>query len=180
MTIKYIYVIIILATCSGCWYMGKKTSYGLPRKNIKPLAVGDISSTNIDTSAIYKAVVSFKDTKHHYYYEKEADNPYRSDSYLKFYNNGKLGLFIIRKEDSSNLKRELFNPLQATMGYYSIKGEAMTTKHAFLGDGGIIVSKMKGYARNDTLLLRDKNSRGTIYIKKYVPPGLVDNWTPDW
>jgi len=159
--------------------MGKRTAYGLPRKNIKPLIVGDIRTSNIDSNALYKAIINFRDIKDDYFYERVDDNPYPYVSYLKFYSNGKLGLFIVSKKDTLNLKRELFNPQQAKMGYYSITGEELTIKLAFLGDGAVIVRREKGYARNDTLLLKDKNRWGTIYIRKHVPPGLIDNWTPD-
>jgi hypothetical protein len=70
-------------------------------------------------------------------------------------------------------EKELFNSLRTKMGYYSIKGEALTTKFAFLGDSKIIVSKEKGYARNDTLLLKDKNSRGTFTLKNTSLPALL-------
>jgi hypothetical protein len=91
-----------------------------------------------------------------------------------------MGLFIILKKDTANLTREMFNPLKAKMGYYSITGDVIKTRLSTIGDCTLYISNKKGYVRNDTLSLEEKYHHGSIYIKKIVPDELLKNWSPDW
>ncbi len=102
---KIICVIGILILCVSC-YIGKKTIYGLPRKKIS-IPKGDISIISVDTNALYKMVINFRYDKllnNYSYHQKVDDHYYPYVSYLKFYNDGKLGLFIIPKKDTAKLE----------------------------------------------------------------------------
>lgn len=168
---------------SSCCYMGKRTMYGLPRKNLSPLKGGDFSYKYIDTNALYKLFIDYhynKTLKRYSYYERADDNSYPYTSYYKFYSNGKLGLFVIPREDTVNLTRDTFNPLKAKMGYYSVTDNIIKTKIATIGDCTLFISNEKGFIRTDTLTLEEKNHHGNIYIKKIVPNDLLKDWSPDW
>ena len=174
---------MLLVLASSCCYVGKRTMYGLPRKNIAPLKGDKISYKDIDTNAIYKLVIDYHyntSLKQYSYYERADDNTYPYISYLKFYSNRKLGLFVILKKDTMNLNRDVFNPLKAKMGYYSVTNNVLRTRIATIGDCSLYVSNEKGYIRNDTLMLEEKHHHGSISIKKEVPGEILKNWTPDW
>lgn len=168
---------------SSCCFMGKRTLYGLPRKNISSLKGGEINYKLIDTFALYKAEIYYHyntSLKKYSYYERADDNTYPYISYHKFYSSGKLGLFIIPKKDTAQLIREYFNPLKAKMGYYSVNNNILLTKIATIGDCSLYISNKKGYINGDTLKIENKHHHGTIYIKKNIPKELLKGWTPDW
>jgi hypothetical protein len=169
--------------------MGKRTIYGLPRKNISRLKGGD--TNYIDTTVLYKAAIAYlsnhspsKQYSHYNrysYYEREDYNSYPYISYFKFYGNGKLGLFFILKKDTANLTRDDFNPLKAEMGYYTVNGNIVKTRISTIGAYCTLhISNEKGYIKDDTLSLENKNHHETIYLKKIVPNELLENWSPDW
>ena len=163
--------------------MGKRTVYGLPRKNISSLKGGEENYKLIDTFVLYKAEIDYHyntSLKEYSYYERADDNTYPYISYHKFYSNGKLGLFIIPKKDTASLTRNDFNPLKAKMGYYSITDNLIKTRIATIGDCSLYIANEKGYLRGDTLKIENKTHHGTIYIKKNIPKELITGWTPDW
>lgn len=179
---KCIYVILVVLI-SSCCYMGKKTIYGLPRKNITSLSRGEINYRDIDTTALYKLYIVYyynKYKKQYFYYEKADDNPYPYISYLKFYSDGKLGLFVIPRKDTSNLTRDTFNPLKAKMGYYSNIDNVLHIKIITIGDCSLYINNEKGYINSDTVRMENKQHYGNIFIKKLVPREFLRDWSPDW
>jgi hypothetical protein len=176
--------ILIISTfiITSCCYWGKTTEYGLPRRNIKGLGL-TISYTGIDTMALYKSVYNFQyntSTKKYSYLENEDDNTYPYISYMKFYSEGKFGLFVIPKRDTLDLKREFFNPLKAKMGYFTQDGTLLKTKLATIGDCTLYISKKSGSVNGDTIVLQDKRYHGSIYVKRQVSEELLKGWKPDW
>jgi len=166
----------------GCCYNGKVSEYGLPRRDIKKLEK-PILYEKIDTLALYKLTSSFHInylTNEYSYFEKNDDNVYPSTSYLKFYPNGKLGLFIIPKSDTLKLERSFFDPQRAKMGYYYIKDNVIKTRISTIGDCSLYLSNKKGEIKGDKIILKDKRGYGNIYIKKDVPKIVLENWKTDW
>jgi hypothetical protein len=180
---KTLICLLVLLLSMGCFYTGKRTTYGLPRRKLS-IIKGENSPYNyVDTNVLYKAVISFQyntSLKKNSYYEQFDSNPYPYASYLKFYSNGKLGLFVIHRNDTVNLTKDNFNPLKAKMGYFGVNNKVIFTKIATMGDGTLYISNEKGYIKNDTLSLEDKNHHVTLYVKSVVSPELFKNWIPDW
>lgn len=167
----------------GCVYRGIISENGLPRRKIKEFREKNVSVNNIDTLALYKTKIYFGQnsiTKEYVYYQKEDDNTYPYVGFLKFYPNNKLGLFIILKSDTIRLCRNLFNPSLAKMGYYFVDGKTIKTKISTIGDGTLYISKDKGEIKGDTIILKDKNYSGKIYVKQKIPVEYLANWKPDW
>lgn len=134
---------ILTVLVSGCCYIGKRTMYGLPRKRIQPLKGGNISDKYIDTTVLYKLAISYHyntSLKKYSYFEAGNNISYPYISYLKFYSNGKLGLFVIPKNDTNNLTKDTFNPLKAKMGYYIFKNNVLSTKIATIGNCSLYIS----------------------------------------
>jgi hypothetical protein len=182
MVIKGILYIFLLSTFLGCCYNGKVSEYGLPRKEIRRLKPS-ITYVKIDTLSLYKAVISFhfNNLSNEYtYFEKNDNNSYSYTSYLKFYPEGKVGLFIIPKADTLQLERYLFNPSRAKMGYYWIEGASIRTRISTIGDCSLYISNKKGTIKGDSINLQDNTHHGNIYIKKQVSSELLKNWKPDW
>ncbi len=180
---KIIILSIILSCCFGCCYTGKRTIYGLPRRNIKTIKNSTTNNSIIDTNALYKAEIDFHyntSLNEYSYYDRVDDNKYPYVGYHKFYSNGKLGLFIIPKKDTANLKREYFNPLRAKMGYYSIIDSSIITRISTIGDCSLYISNKSGVIKGDTLILQNKRHHGTISIKRKVNRSLLEGWKPDW
>lgn len=174
---------ILLLTVSGCCYNGKLSDYGLPRKAITKLKNSTIDYSKIDTMALYKAEAGFNInslTKEYTYYEKDVNNSYPYVSYLKFYQDGKLGVFIIPKTDTLALQRDFFNPVKAKMGYYNMNGKVLKIRIATIGDCTLYISDSEGTIQNDTLKMLNKNYSGKIYKKVTVPKSLLEKWKPDW
>lgn len=175
---------LIFFLLSGCYYTGKKSSYGLPRRPIKTFENHLNNYTYIDTAVLYKADIDFhynNSLKRYSYYDKVDDNPYPYVSYLKFYGNGKVGLFVISKSDTTNLTHEDFNPQKAKMGYYMSTSDGLIKTHiSTIGDGTLFISKEEGIAWNDSLKLQKSTNHGTIYKKIKIPDTLIRNWQPDW
>jgi len=173
------FIAIIL---TGCCYNGKVSDYGLPRREIKKLD-RTILYGAIDTLALYKLTNSFHFnslSKEYTFLEKDIYNSYPNASYLKFYPNGKLGLFIIPKTDTLKLERSFFDPQRAKMGYYYINGNSIKTRISAIGDCSLYLSNKKGTIENDKILINDNSGHGNIYIKKEVPKVILENWKPDW
>jgi hypothetical protein len=165
-------------------YRGDRTEFGLPRKSIKGYDKENtkMDAFPIDTSCVYKLTIDFHystSTKTYSYFEKSELNNYPYISYLKFYPEGKVGLFVIAKSDTILLDRTYFNPKKAKMGYYTVHNGLIRTRIFTDGDCDVIISENKGKAKNDSLILSNKNNHGHIYIKSNVPPDLL-NWKPDW
>ncbi len=175
--------ILLMVLATSCCYIGKRTVYGLPRKHISSLSDKEIDYKDIDTTAIYKLVINYhynKYNKQYFYYERADDNSYPYVSYLKFYSDGKLSLFVIPKKDTINLTKDTFNPLKAKMGYYSVADGVIKTRIATIGDCSLYISNKHGYIVNDSLKLEEKEHHGSIFIKKVVSKELLKGWSPDW
>lgn len=167
---------------SACCYTGVKTSYGLHRKAIPKLDRTNNHYNLIDTSSVFKIKTNFfynKSLEKYTYYEKDSDTDYPYTNYLKFYGGGKLGLFIISKSDTANLKRDDFNPLKAKMGYYVVKenGE-IQTRTSTIGNCNLFISNQKGVVKGDSIIL--ERHFGEIYEKKKLSKEILANWRPDW
>lgn len=180
--VRNIIFVVIFMIITGCCYSGKVSKYGLPRKEIKKInGVSDYSK--IDTTSIYKLEIDFaynKLEKEYVYYEKSDNNTYPYSSFLKFYSNGKLGLFVIPKEEISKLNREHFNPERAKMGYYFVSGNLIKTRISTIGDSGLYISNKNGFIQNDSITIQDKNNYGGVYVKKIIDKNLLKIWKPDW
>jgi len=167
---------------NSCCYNGMVSEFGLPRKRInklKPFMANNI----IDTLALYKLSISYSINNisgEYVYFEKNADNSYPYISYMKFYPNGKLGLFVIRKTDTLNFERSFFDPRRAKMGYYWLEENILKTKISTIGDCSLYISNKKGVVIGDTIKLENHYKYGEIYIKKRVPKEFLENWKPDW
>ena len=118
-------------------------------------------------------------TKEYTFYEKEIIRDYPIAAYLKFYPENKVGLFLIKKPDTLNLKRYLFNPQNAKMGYYYIEGNRIFTKITDIQQCEFNVIKSNGKISNDTIEEFDHNG-GNIYVKKNIPKEYIEKWKPDW
>ena len=180
--VKKILFFVLTTFMVGCFYTGPSSEYGLPRRKIRPLPQNTDYSL-IDTNAVYipyayyfrnditKDIISFQ-------YQKEETYPYIG--YLKFYSKGKLGLFVIHKEDTLQMERCLFNPKKAKMGYYYIEGDKIRTRISTIGDATLYIGNQKGRIYNDTIEVSNKNHFYTIYVKKKIPIEFIENWSPDW
>ncbi|MBI1669906.1 hypothetical protein I7X29_15105 [Capnocytophaga sp. p1a2] len=113
-------------------------------------------------------------------FTKKENDSYPYISYLKFYSKGKLGLFVISKQDTLNLQRCFFNPQKAKMGYYYIEGNKIKTKISTIGNATLHISRKKGFIYNDSIDIRHHNFYGNIFIKRNVPKELLEGWEPDW
>ena len=181
---KMLVYIILIVFFSSCCYMGKRTIHGLPRKNISLLKGGEINFKLIDTFALYKTEIDYHyntSLKQYFHFERIDDNySYPNIGYIKFYSNGRLGLFVIPKSKGNNLTRDDFNPVKALMGYYSVTDNLIKTRIATIRDCSLYIDNEKGFIRDDTLKIENKTHHGTIYIKKNIPKELITGWTPDW
>ncbi len=180
---NYIFIICSCLTIVSCCYNGKYSANGLPRKKVKEFPDKNISIENIDTLSIYKLKINFAingQTNQYIYFEKEDDNTYPYVSYLKFYKNNKLGLFIIPKADTLKLSREYFNPSKAKMGYYYISNKSIKTKISTIGDCSLYISKKNGTINGDSIIIKDNSNHGNIYLKQNIPKEYLENWKPDW
>lgn len=169
-------ILIISCNC----YRGARTEFGFPRRQIRPL---DFISNyaRVDTTCIYKRKIDFyynSSTKSYGYYNNTDNNGSRNTTYLKFYPEGKFGLFVIAKTDTASLTRESFNPKRAKMGYYTVENGIIKTKLVTDGDCAIYISKKFGTIKGDTLSL-DRNGHGSLYVKSKIPYSFL-NWKPDW
>jgi hypothetical protein len=179
---RILHVLLFSIITSGCCYKGIKSAYGLPRKKIARLS-DHFSHEKIDTLALYKLQINYaynKMSKEYIYFEKDNNNSYPYTSYLKFYKNGKLGLFILPKTDTLHLERTFFDPQKAKMGYFEIQGQSIKTKISTIGDCSLFISNKKGEIKGDSIKLEGKNNHGNIYIKVNVPKNILENWKPDW
>lgn len=173
----YIKCIVLLESCC---YSGITSEYGLPRKIISKYNKNTI--VNIDTMAVYKYYAYFKysksDTKI-MYYNKEENSKYPYISYLKYYSNGKVGLFVIPKTEVLN--RELFNPKRAKMGYYyQYNTDNIRQKISTIGDCSLYISEKEGYVKGDSIVLFDKYGHSSVYKKINISEENILNWNPDW
>jgi len=154
----------------------------LPRRKIRPLPE-NTDYSKIDTMALYKLdsyyFYNSLEKKINDFTKKENDS-YPYISYLKFYSKGKLGLFVISKQDTLNLQRCFFNPQKAKMGYYYIEGNKIKTKISTIGNATLHISRKKGFIYNDSIDIRHHNFYGNIFIKRNVPKELLEGWEPDW
>lgn len=180
--VRKILFFVFITFMLGCFYTGPRSEYGLPRRKIRPLPQ-NTDYNLIDTNAVYMIYARYhvnsltKDTIS-FEYEKNQTYPYVG--YLKFYSKGKLGLFVIHKEDTLQLQRCLFNPKKAKMGYYYIEGDRIRIRISTIGDATLYVSTTKGRIYNDTIDVSNKNNVHTIYVKKKIPVELIEGWSPDW
>jgi len=177
-----IFSIVVLICFMGCCYNGPTSPYGLPRKRIKIL-LKNIDYGGVDTLAVYKSYANYAYnnlSKKIIYFEKTDDNTYPYVSYLKFYENGKVGLFVISKKDTLNLKRCTFNPKMAKMGYYHITENKIKIKISTLANCNLYISRKKGYINEDTITIEGNNQHGSIYVKKKIPKEFLEDWLPDW
>ena len=179
---KIIILLILFVSTTACWYIGKTSEYGLPRRKIRPLPE-NTDYSKIDTMALYKLdsyyFYNSLEKKINDFTKKENDS-YPYVSYLKFYSKGKLGLFVISKQDTLNLQRYFFNPQKAKMGYYYIEGNKIKTKISTIGNATLHISRKKGFIYNDSIDIRHHNFYGNIFIKRNVPKELLEGWEPDW
>lgn len=158
------------------------SEFGLPRRKInklKPFKTYGI----IDTLALYKLSINFSTnniSNEYVYFEKENNNSYPYTSYMKFYPNGKLGLFIILKRDTLSLERSFFDPRRAKMGYYWVEDSVIRTKISTIGDCSLYISNKKGVVIGDTIKLENHYRYGEIFIKKRMTKESLENWEPDW
>ena len=152
------------------------------RRKIRPLPE-NTDYSKIDTMALYKLdsyyFYNSLEKKINDFTKKENDS-YPYISYLKFYSKGKLGLFVISKQDTLNLQRCFFNPQKAKMGYYYIEGNKIKTKISTIGNATLHISRKKGFIYNDSIDIRHHNFYGNIFIKRNVPKELLEGWEPDW
>lgn len=179
---RKILIIIIATLICGCCYSGPKSIYGLPRKKIEAFKEFENYNDVIDTTALYKLEINYfynSSLKKYTYYEKEKDIEYSYASYLKFYDKGKMGVFIILKKDTAKLNRSFFEPAKAKMGYYKVdKLGKVYYRISTIGDCSLYISNKTGYVKRDSLFLQDHY--GGIYVKKKVPENWLKNWNPDW
>lgn len=175
-------IFILFLTLISCKYNGVVSEYGLPRKKINFFSQS-IYSKKIDTLSIYKNILNYKynkQDKSYDYFEKTTTNSYKYVSYLKFYANGKLGLFIIPKKDTLKLERSFFNPKKAKMGYYEVNENLIKTRNSTIGGVSFFIVNQHGVINGDSIKLIDKNQGVNIYIKKEVSKQLLNDWKPDW
>jgi hypothetical protein len=178
---KTLVVAISFIIFYSCCYTGRKSEFGLPRNDIKRLDI-PLSYEFIDTIAVYKLVADCfynKSLKKVILFKNQHEN-YPYTSYLKFYRNGKLGLFIIPKEDTINLTKKHFNPEKAKMGYYFIEDNKIKTRISTIGDCALYIANDKGTIVGDSITLLNKNGIGNIFVKRKVPKEILEGWTPDW
>ena len=181
------YILILLSICFiACCYKGPYTSYGSIRQKIRSFSKITENYELIDTTALYKLDAIQEYTHYNLtekrvsFYEKDDAHYYPYTQYLKFYSNGKLAVFFIPKRDTLFLKREMFNPEKAIMGYYYIKGNDIKIKTAGIINCYLYVFKEKGKIKNDTITLMLDSSIEEIYKKKTIPKELLEGWEPDW
>lgn len=187
---KIIILLILFVSTTACWYIGKTSEYGLPRRKIRPLPE-NTDYSKIDTMALYKSEVVYLYTtslcgtkpKNIRIIEKEGEPYLPTITYLKFYSKNKVGVFILSKQESLNLQRSFFNPQKAEMGYYYVKGNDNKIEIKFSTIGAystMQVNHRKGTIYNDSINIFGGNNIGEIYVKRNVPKELLEGWGPDW
>ena len=181
---KYIFFLIGLSSLFvSCCYNGIYSKDGLCRRKINDYKLKNTLIENIDTLAVYKEKINFAlntITKEYVYFEKSEENTYPYVSYLKFYPNNKLGLFIIAKSDTLKLTREHFNPSKATMGYYFLDGNKIRIKFSIVFQCSHQTLGEKGIINKDSITTLQSGHSGTIYVKRNVEKEYIENWKPDW
>lgn len=178
---RIIILILSFLIFNGCCYTGRISEFGLPRKEIRELDK-PLSYDLIDTLSVYKLEINYfykKASNEITFIEKDDENKYGYTSYLKFYRNGKLGLFVIPKEDMTNLTKEHFNPQKAKMGYYYINGNEIKTRISTIGDCTLYIANNKGEIIHDSIILKESGF-GNIYVRRKVPKEFLEGWIPDW
>ena len=187
---KIILLLILFLSTTACWYIGKTSEYGLPRRKIRPLPE-NTDYSKIDTMALYKSEVVYLYTtslcgtkpKNIRIIEKEGEPYLPTTTYLKFYSKNKVGVFILSKQESLNLQRSFFNPQKAEMGYYYVKenDNKIEIKFSTIGAYSTMqVNHRKGTIYNDSINIFGGNNIGEIYVKRNVPKELLEGWEPDW
>lgn len=175
-----LFLILMCITIYGCSYSGPISAYGLPRKKIKELRYYD-SSKNIDTLSVYKIIYSAAYNKDLNKYTHYLVDDYPYTSFLKFYPEGKLGLFVISDCDVDQMNRETFNPSKAKMGYYSFNNDILKTRISTIGDSYLYISNEIGSIQGDTIFLHNRaNLHAAISVKQNINIEFLKNWKPDW
>lgn len=165
--------ILCLFVFVGCY--SYKNEYGsirskINKSNYKKKINKDVYEI-IDTTKLYKMVswISIKDEK--------AINRINevSESYIKFYNQGKFSEFNSYKEDNFNS----LNPQKSEENYYYLKNKELILQYYFQHPqgGGKIKSKLLNHS-SDTLAFISDNT-----IIKYIAIDLPKEfliYKPDW
>lgn len=175
-------LVILSTVITSCCYNGIVSEYGLPRRKIPNYNYQHKRIYEIDTTIVYKldAVFIFSSSlKKITRYDKEDENTYPYVSYLKYYSNGKVGLFVIEKNKA--IVRDDFNTQKAKMGYFSeYEPGKIKQRISTIGDCSLYISERKGYIENDSIVLYDKNDFGHVYKKANIPSEYLKDWKPDW
>ena len=178
--VRMIFYITCFILLKSCCYSGIVSEYGLPRKAISKYNKSSIM--NIDTMSVYPHCAYFtysKSDRKITDYNKEENSKYPYISYLKYYSNGKVGLFVISKTEILN--RDAFNPKRAKMGYYyQYNTNNIRQKISTIGDCTLYISERQGYVKGDSIVLFDKYGHGNVYKKYNIPKKELSNWNPDW
>lgn len=177
--VRVIFLVIVFMLLKGCCYSGAISQYGLPRKYISRYTKKVM--INIDTTTIYREHAYFRFSKSNNIkdYRLVKENNYGYISFLKYYSNGKVGLFVIPKTEILN--RNHFNPKRAKMGYYYQKNiNDIVQKISTIGDCSLYISEKEGHVRGDSIVLYDKRGHSHVYKKHSVPKDFLLDWEPDW
>lgn len=138
-------------------------------------------NNQVDTLDIYELKFSCFYEKKINSYTNLMEYDYTHISYLKFYKNGKLGLFIIPIEKTKDFNRDFFNPEKAKMGYYELDENFIKKRISTIGDCSLYISNQEGIVKGDTIFFHNlNNNHGNVYIKKNVDVNFLKNWLPDW
>lgn len=142
--------------------------------------INDNTYKIIDTSSLY---IKIKSNNNYKAFVGNKDSVFVKDMgiYLKFYDNGKVGMF----QNLVDLKVENLNPKYAIMGYYCIDGKNNQQEFVFNHiQSGNFISRDRLEIKNDTITsytIETSTGGGhyNTYVKKNLPKEFLI-YKPDW
>lgn len=176
----FLFCIVLLFSCKV-----RKNEYGIPRTNLKykKLNLSEEVFNKIDTLSVYKRIGYYYGSVNtvneiNYLDSRWYPDTLSGEKYLRFYENGKISYFFIRKQDLVN--RECFNPKRGKMGRYYFKRNHIFVQIYSYGEGFGHLSNSKTIIKKDTLFMINGNYHKVLIKEKNIPKKWLENWQPDW
>ncbi len=183
--VKSLLVSLIILLFQNCCYNGLRNNFDIPRskKVINYNASANNFFNEIDTSSIYEGIG---------YYENDkiiVDKDYINGmTFIKFYNNGKVGKFtgigfdrkLFKTIPDYKIIKTDFDPSKAYMGFYNIKNTTITANQFLNNQCQMFWVSSEIIINKDTII--QKYSRfynNVVYVKRFLPKEFLV-YKPDW
>ena len=165
MVIKLFSIISLLLTVSCVSRLTREQEL----KKLKPFKLNKNTNNSvfniIDTNFIYKPIND--NTRLQYY------------SIIKFYTNGKVGSFVVYKNEK--IERNTFNPKRADIGIYNYNnGNKIVVEFSTIRQGNKYLYRENVVCTKDTIKIIGEKSIGIFVKDKTIPKEWLEGWKPDW